>query len=71
MSKKTLDKIHIAGVIILVVTSLILACSSWFSFSLPSVLFWIIVAIDLLTLLVMEIVAVKRGKQRESERYPL
>lgn len=69
MSKKTLDTIHIIGVVILVVTSLVLACSSWFGFTLPTVLFWIIVGIDLVTVLVMEIVAVKRAKQRENEGY--
>ncbi len=69
MSKKTLDRIHIIGIIILVVTSLVLACSSWFGFRLPTVLFWVIVAIDLVTVLVMEIVAVKRAKQRENEDY--
>ncbi len=69
MSKKTLDKMHIAGVIILVITSLLLAGSSWFGFTLPPVLFWAIVAVDVVTVLVMEIVAVKRAKQRENEGY--
>lgn len=69
MSKKTLDRIHIIGIIILVLTSLLLAGSSWFCFTLPPMLFWTIVAVDVVTVLVMEIVAVKRAKQRENEGY--
>lgn len=69
MSKKTLDKMHIVGVIILVVTSLLLAGSSWFGFTLPPVLFWVIVVVDVVTVLVMEIVAVKRAKFEGKEEY--
>lgn len=69
MSKKTLEKMHIAGVIILVITSLLLAGSSWFGFTLPTVLFWVIVVVDVVTVLVMEIVAVKRAKFEGKEEY--
>lgn len=69
MSKKTLDKIHIAGVIILVITSLLLAGSSWFGLNLPTFVFWAIVAVDVVTVLVMEIVAVKRAKFEGKEEY--
>lgn len=69
MSKNTLDKIHIAGVIILVVTSLLLAGSSWFGLNLPTFVFWAIVAVDVVTVLVMEIVAVKRAKFEGKEEY--
>ena len=69
MSKQTLDKIHIAGVIILVITSLLLAGSSWFGLNLPTFVFWAIVAVDVVTVLVMEIVAVKRAKYEGKEEY--
>ena len=69
MSKQTLDKIHIAGVIILVITSLLLAASSWFGLNLPTFVFWAIVAVDVVTVLVMEIVAVKRAKYEGKEEY--
>lgn len=67
MNSKTLDRIRIAGIIILVLTTIVLVGFGWLGIMLPGVVFGIIVAVDLMTVLVMEIVAVKRAKQEENQ----
>lgn len=65
MKSKTLDRIWAIGLIVLGITTFILAGSSLLGITLPGIAVGIITVIDVITVLVLEIVSVKRAKSRE------